>query len=220
MESGGKPLKTREMGEWVMGRTVIFILIGYLSGNVLYANVFGNIFGVRERYAESTDKNPGTANAYKYGGFWCGTLTLLFELVKGALPVYFYVRTSGGLNGWGLPLVMAAPVLGHIFPVFHEFHGGKGIAVTFGCLVGLIPYIRPLLVFAASFIFLSVIVKVYPHYYRTIAAYLLSVVLMLARRPVPNVFVGFLVIAGLVCLRMAMSREEKESLEVKLLWMR
>lgn len=209
----------REMGEWGMGRTLIYILIGYLSGNVLYANVFGNIFGVRERYAESADKNPGTTNAFKYGGFWCGTLTLLFELMKGALPVLFYVRT-GGLNGWGLPLVMAAPVLGHILPIFHEFHGGKGIAVTFGVLAGLIPYIRPLLLFAAAFIFLSVIVKVSPHYYRTIAAYLLSVALMLVRRPVPNVFVGFLAIAALVCLRMALSREEKESLEVKLLWMR
>lgn len=202
-----------------MGRTIIYILIGYLSGNILYANVFGNIFGVRERYAESADKNPGTSNAYKYGGFWCGTLTLVFELMKGALPVLLYVRT-GGLNGWGLPLVMAAPVLGHIFPIFHEFHGGKGIAVTFGVLAGLIPYAMPLLLFAAAFIFLSVIVKVSPHYYRTIAAYLLGVVLMLVRRVVPHVFVGFLVISGLVCLRMAMSREEKESLEVKLLWMR
>ena len=203
-----------------MGRTILYILIGYFSGGVLFANLFGELFGVRDRYAESADRNPGTANAYTYGGFWCGTLTLIFELLKGALPVWLYVRALPSLHGWGVALVMAAPVIGHIFPAFHDFRGGKGIAATFGSLLGLFPYVRPVIVFAASFIFLSVIVKVSPHFYRTIAAYVLALALLLLRRTAPCVLMGFLLITAAVCLRMAKSTEKRESLEVKLLWMR
>lgn len=203
-----------------MGRTILYIIVAYLSGDILYANLFGKLFGVRERYEESADKNPGTANAYTYGGFWCGTMTLICELAKGAVPVFLFIRSSAGIHTWALPIVLAAPVIGHIFPVFHKFHGGKGIAVTFGVLVGLLPYAKPLLIFAAAFIFLSVCVIVSPHYYRTIASYLVSVALMLLMNVEAEVCIGFVAVAALVCLRMVMSREEKEKLEVRLLWMR
>ena len=193
-----------------MRKAIVVLLLGYLSGSVMYANIFGAIFGVRERYAESPDRNPGAANAYKYGGFWCGTLTLIFELLKGALPVYFALRLTPALSQQALPFVLAAPVLGHILPIFNRFRGGKGIAVTFGVLLGLFPYMKPLLLFAGVFIFLSVCVRISPHYYRTIAAYIVTAVIM----PLS------LLLAAMVCVRMALSREDKERMEVKVLWMR
>lgn len=202
-----------------MGKTFLYILVAYLSGSVLYANVFGELFGVRDKYADKPDKNPGVANAYSCGGFWCGTLTLIFDFAKAAVPVYLFTHTAG-VESWGLPLMLAAPVAGHILPIFYGFHGGKGIAATFGSLAGLFPYILPLLLFAASFIFLSVVVKVSPHYYRTIAAYLMAVGLMLICRVPAGVLMGFLIVTALVCGRMALSREEKAKFEVKLLWMR
>lgn len=202
-----------------MGKTILYILVAYLSGSVLYANVFGELFGVRDKYAEKPDKNPGAANAYSCGGFWCGTLTLIFDFAKGAAPVYFFTRTAG-VASWGLPLMLAAPVAGHIFPIFYGFHGGKGIAATFGALAGLLPDLLPVLLFAVSFIFLSVIVKVSPHYYRTIAAYLMTLGLMPVRHVPSGIFVGFLMITALVCAKLALSREEKSKFEVKLLWTR
>ncbi len=203
-----------------MRNIIILLMLSYLSGSVLYANIFGALFGVKERYAESADKNPGVSNAYVYGGFWCGTLTLICELMKGALPVYLALRTEPALSHQVLPLILVAPVAGHILPVFNKFHGGKGIAVTFGVLIGLFPYVRPFVVFAAMFIFLSVVVRITPHYYRTIAAYVVSTAIMPFARVSGWVCFSFLLMAALVCVRMFLSREEKERIEVKLLWMR
>lgn len=202
-----------------MTRTLLYILLAYLSGSVLYANIFGDLFKVRERYALSADKNPGVANAYTYGGFWCGTLTLIFELAKGAVPVFFLTRLPG-LRPWAAPVILAAPLVGHIFPVFYDFHGGKGIAVTFGCLMGLFPYTRPVAILAAAFIFFSVIVVVTPHYYRTITAYAAAALAMWLNDIRPAVFGAFIFMVALGCLRIYMGHEEKEKLEVKLLWMR
>lgn len=202
-----------------MTRTILYILLAYLSGSVLYANIFGDLFKVRGKYAQMPDKNPGVANAYACGGFWCGTLTLCFELLKGAVPVFFLMRAPG-LRDWGVPILLAAPLVGHILPVFFDFHGGKGIAVTFGCLLGLFPYTRPVAVLAAAFIFFSVIVVVTPHYYRTMAAYVTAALVMWLNGTRHAVLGAFIFMTALGCLRMYLGHEEKEKLEVKLLWMR
>lgn len=202
-----------------MTGTFLFSILGYLSGSVLYANVFGTIFQKKALYQNSPDHNPGTANAYIYGGFWCGTLTLLGDLLKGLLPVYLYLQLVPIQNKWGLSLVLAAPVIGHIFPLWNGFQGGKGIAATFGCLLGLFPYGQPFLLFAAVFIFLSVVLQISPHYYRTIAAYLLTALVMTAAGVSPAVWAGFLMITISVCFRLCLSKEKKDRFEVKLLWM-
>ena len=108
-------------------RTALFSLLGYLSGSVLYARVFARVFRKEEMIEKSKDKNPGTANAFLYGGFWCGCLTLLFDLLKGFVPVYLYLRCVGRTmpDGYGLSLVLAAPVVGHAFPVFYRKSSGR-----------------------------------------------------------------------------------------------
>lgn len=199
---------------------VFFFFLGYLSGSVLYANVFGAIFGKKALYAQSKDQNPGTANAYRYGGFWCGTLTLLFDLLKGFLPVFLYLHFAPGQKGWGLSLILAAPVAGHIFSVFEGFRGGKGIATTFGSLLGLFPYRLPFFLLAAAFIFLSVGLRITPHYYRTLAAYFFAAFAMVFAGVAAQVWMSFWAITAMVCLRLHLGGEEKERPEVKLLWMR
>lgn len=76
-----------------------------------------------------------------------------FDMAKGFVPVYAYVHmTQMNLaESNGLALVLAAPVAGHIFPVWHHFKGGKGIAVSFGSLLGLIPMWYPVLSLAVCF---------------------------------------------------------------------
>jgi len=202
-----------------MTQASLFALLGYLSGSVLYANLFGTVFIGTDLYKNSPDGNPGAANAYQYGGVWCGTLTLACDLLKGFLPVFLYLRLMPDLSDKALALVLAAPVAGHIFPVFSKFHGGKGISTTFGCLLGLFPYGLPFALFAAAFIFLSVGLRISPHYYRTIAAYLATAAGLILLHAAPAVKLGFLLITGAVCLRMYLSKEEKEKFEVKLLWM-
>ncbi len=199
--------------------TIVFAALAYLSGSVLYANVFGTIFGKKELYQNSADKNPGTANAYIYGGFLCGTLTLICDLLKGFLPVFMYLRFVPEQEEWGLALVLAAPVIGHIFPLFSKFHGGKGIAATFGSLLGLCPYFKPVLIFAAVFVFLSTVLRINPHFYRTLFAYIFTAALFFCGVS-PAVKAGFIIITAAVCVRLCFSREEKENPEVKLLWTR
>lgn len=201
--------------------TLLYIMIGYLSGSVLYARIFGRVFKKDGILPESRDHNPGAANAFRYGGFWCGLLTLCGDMLKGFLPVWLYVQEADSIPFFrqGLLLVLAAPVLGHIFPVFFGFQGGKGIAVTFGCLLGLAPDILPAAVLAFFFIFFSVILKVSPHFYRTIAAYTASCGAMFLLHIETAICVGFVLITSAVCLRLHLSTEAREKPEVKLLWM-
>ena len=152
--------------------SLCFTVFGYLSGSILFARVYAGLFG-KDLITDSKDGNPGTSNAFIYGGMACGILTLLGDLIKGVLPVLLYLRmTRGNIDAYFAP-VLAAPVLGHIFPVFYRFKGGKGIAVSFGCLLGMLPVSQPLLTLAVIYVVLSVGICVSPHYYRTIVTYTL-----------------------------------------------
>lgn len=173
---------------------------------------------------ESPDQNPGAFNAFQYGGFRCGVFTLCGDLLKGLLPVWLYIAGSG-VSLWHDPwlsLVMAAPVLGHILPVFYRFQGGKGIAATFGCLLGLLPTIRPVALFAVFFLLFTLGLQITPHYYRTLVTYLCTLAALFLTCGATSVCFGFLITTGLVFVRLLSSQEEKEKMEVKakLLWKR
>lgn len=195
----------------------LFAALGYLSGSVLFARIAGKLFG-KDVSGGSEDKNPGAFNAFRYGGFWCGLLTLCGDLLKGFLPVWLYLHAGMAKETGGLALVLLAPVMGHIFPLFYGFKGGKGIAVSFGCLLGLLPEYLPVAILAVVFIFFSVILKITPNYYRTICTYIFSAVLMNFCMPDSPAALGFLMIAGLVVLKLCFSTEKKEKFEVKVLW--
>lgn len=202
-----------------MPREIMFILLGYLSGSILYARLWMRLFHREDALQNSRDGNPGTANAFQYGGFLCGVLTLLCDLMKGFLPVFLYLRSLDAAGNAWLSLILAAPVLGHVFPVFSRFRGGKGIATTFGVLLGLLPEWLPAAALAVPFILFSTVVRICPHRHRTQAAYLLALLGMLLVKVHPCIAGGFLLIALIVWIRLAFSREPKESMQVKLLWM-
>ena len=161
-----------------MIRTFLFFVFGYFSGSILFARVYGTLFN-KVITGKSKDKNPGAANAFMQGGMLCGTLTLIGDILKGFLPVFLFLKVSGGAVGFGIALVLAAPVLGHNYSVFYRFEGGKGIATSFGCLLGLFPRLLPALILAFCYITLSVVVRISPHYYRTLAAYFAAAVIAL-----------------------------------------
>lgn len=223
----------KQQGEKKM-RDVWYILFGYLSGSILYARIFGELIAHRDITKQTKDKNPGTANAFMQGGFWCGVLTLAGDLLKGFVPVYFYLLHLTGRPGIALAFVVAAPVAGHIFPLLYvlqllrhraaeAFQGGKGIAVSFGTLLGLFGRfgLRPALLLAFSFLFFSGIVRVTPHYYRTLWTYINTGILMHFqhfRIEDRNIRVGFLLITAMVVYHLCRSTEEKEAMQVRILW--
>lgn len=200
-----------------MDHTIIHIIAGYLSGSILSARIFSALMK-KDILLYSSDSNPGTANAFTYGGFFCGILTLLGDILKGFIPVYCYLLTAGNIS-LNLALVLAAPVIGHILPVFYHFKGGKGIAVTFGCLLGLYPVVTPAFILAFTFIFFSLIIRIIPHYYRTMAAYIAALIIMYFTDIFMPVLMGFLIICIAVMIRLFLSNEQKERLQVRLLWM-
>lgn len=203
-----------------MTTALCFALAGYLCGGVLFARLAADLFGKTAILRESRDGNPGAANAFTYGGFWCGALVLCGDLAKGFLPVWLYLHSSGaaGRSPLLLALVLAAPVIGHAFPLFYHFQGGKGIAVTFGCLLGLAPSWRPVLTLALTFLFFSLVVRVKPHSHRTAITYFCAVVLMALGQVEPDVLAGFCLMTGVVVLRLSLSPEARHKPEVKLLW--
>lgn len=201
--------------------TLLFALYGYLNGSVLYARVFAKLFGKGDIVLCSNDKNPGTSNAFKYGGFWCGVLTLAFDILKGFVPVFLFMlflKTHNRALPFGAGLVMVSPVLGHAFPLFFGFNGGKGIAATFGSLLGLIPIWQPVAVLALFFIFFSVILKISPHYQRTVVAYFCSALGIASLNGCKTVAIGFLIITATVYIRMFLSNEQREKVRVEFLW--
>lgn len=93
-----------------MKEAFFFIIIGYLSGSILFAPLFGKLLRGRDVLTESSDGNPGAANAFKYGGFWCGVLTLCGDMAKGFLPMHFYLRTGGRPDDTGVAACGSVPV--------------------------------------------------------------------------------------------------------------
>lgn len=204
-----------------MATEIWFIAAGYLCGSILFARLISVLLKKRNFIQDSPDHNPGAANALKYGGFLCGTLTLLGDVIKGFLPVHMclkYVKDIE-INPFLFTLILAAPVIGHIFPVFYRFQGGKGIAVTFGCLLGLYPRLKPVLTLAAIFLFFSLILCVTPHLQRTEISYVTTLICLVIQRLEVWITGGFAIILVCVCIRLHLSKEERQKMKVKLLWL-
>lgn len=198
----------------------LFILAGYLLGSLLFGPYFGKIISKKDILAGSRDHNPGTTNAFMQGGFWCGALTLICDIGKGFLPAFLCLRLLFPKfhSELGLTFVLLSPVLGHVFPVYHHFRGGKGIATTFGVLLGFAPNLGPALVLAFFFILFSLVIRITPHFYRTAATYILSAAVLFIWGSRLSIRLGFLLITILVCLRLHLSGEEREELKVRFLW--
>ena len=150
----------------------------------------------------SEDGNPGTYNAFRYGGAVCGTCVLLLELLKGFLPVWLCERTAGLQSLW-FAAVMAAPVLGHAYSIYHRGRGGKAIAVSFGVLLGLVPagIWQPLAMLVLFYLLFSLLLKIKSHVRRSIVTYLCfaaGTCLAVEERPV---LIGSLLIAETVIYR-------------------
>lgn len=198
--------------------TTKYMIFGYLCGSILFARIAASVFLKEEILTASKDKNPGTANAFVFGGFWCGLLTLLGDLGKGFLPVFLFMRECPDpLFSFACIPVLAAPVFGHIFPLFHHFQGGKGIAVSFGVLLGLFPIWKPVAILIGYFLVFSLILKITPHFHRTMVTYICSAATMYALLGSNGISAGFLLITAIICLRLHLSKEKREKIKVKLL---
>ncbi|MDQ7039260.1 MAG: glycerol-3-phosphate 1-O-acyltransferase PlsY [Aquificota bacterium] len=116
-------------------------LFGYLLGSVLFGEIIAKAKGVNIR--EIGSGNVGATNVGRALGKRYALLVFLLDAGKGFLPAYlgFRVMDTGST---GMVLVGLAPVVGHMFPLFSRFRGGKGVATAFGVLTALSPVVAVL----------------------------------------------------------------------------
>lgn len=110
----------------------------YLLGSVSFAVVISRLFGLADPRSYGSG-NPGATNVLRSGSKAAAALTLLGDAAKGALAVWL-VRASGpqfGLGELAVTLAALAAFVGHLYPVFFGFKGGKGVATFLGALLAL-----------------------------------------------------------------------------------
>lgn len=112
-------------------------LLAYLLGSLSFAVIVSKVMGLKDPRSYGS-KNPGATNVLRSGSKAAAITTLLLDGLKGWLPVVL-VKWFGGDYGLGDGTVAAvgfAAFLGHLYPVFFQFKGGKGVATAAGVLLG------------------------------------------------------------------------------------
>ena len=111
---------------------ILMVLIGYLAGSLSTGIIVARLMGLGDP-REDGSGNPGATNLLRLGGRSAAAATLLGDALKGVLPVL--AGHALGLSNGLLALVGLAAFLGHLYPIFFGFRGGKGIATGLGVLV-------------------------------------------------------------------------------------
>ncbi len=119
---------------------ILATLAAYLTGSLSFAVIVSRLMGLQDPRTFGS-KNPGATNVLRSGSKPAAIVTLLLDGLKGWLPV-FLVRVYGkpyGLEDGTVALVALAAFLGHLYPVFFRFQGGKGVATFIGVVFGIHP---------------------------------------------------------------------------------
>ncbi len=116
------------------------VLAGYLIGSLSFAVIVSRVMGLNDPRTFGS-KNPGATNVLRSGSKGAAIITLLLDAAKGWLPVVL-VKWYGAAYGLGegtMAMAGLAAFVGHLYPVFFKFKGGKGVATACGVLLGISP---------------------------------------------------------------------------------
>ena len=108
----------------------LIIILSYFLGSINFAYITARIKGID--ISSSGSGNPGTSNVLRTLGKGSAAIVLIGDLLKGAIPVIFFSEDQYFL------LYGVAAVLGHIYPVFYKFKGGKGVATYLGVYIAIV----------------------------------------------------------------------------------
>ena len=112
---------------------LIGAVVGYLIGSLSFAVIVSRLFGLADPRSYGSG-NPGATNVLRSGSKGAAILTLVFDALKGYVPVV--IALEMGLSEPVVTLVGLGAFLGHLWPVFFKFEGGKGVATAAGVLLG------------------------------------------------------------------------------------
>jgi len=119
---------------------ILVLLAAYLIGSVSFGVVVSKLMGLADPHTYGSG-NPGATNVLRTGNKKAALFTLLGDVGKGVLAVLLarWLAPSLGLSDMIIMLVGLAAFIGHLYPVFHGFKGGKGVATAGGVLLALNP---------------------------------------------------------------------------------
>ncbi len=118
--------------------TLVAVVLAYLLGSISFAIIVSRIVGLADPRSFGS-KNPGATNVFRGGNKGAAVATLILDAFKGWLAVWV-ASTYGpryGIDDVGVAAVALAVFLGHIYPVYFGFRGGKGVATALGVLIAL-----------------------------------------------------------------------------------
>ena len=118
--------------------TVFMLITAYLLGSISSAILVCRLRGLPDPRTQGSG-NPGATNVLRIGGASSAVLVLFFDMLKGALPTYIGYKLH--IDAISLGLIAIAACLGHIYPVFFDFKGGKGVATAFGAMAPIGEYL-------------------------------------------------------------------------------
>ena len=190
-----------DMHEWWLG--LLAALLAYLAGSLSFAVIVSRLMNLNDPRSYGSG-NPGATNVLRSGNKVAAALTLLLDGLKAFIPLWCVQQYGAefGLAGGTVATVALAAFLGHLFPVFFRFRGGKGVATAIGASFG----IHPLLGVATGMTWLII---AYFFRYSSLAALVAAVFTPLyyllcdgtAWRSEPAVAVTLGLIAGLLLWR-------------------
>ena len=122
--------------------TVAMTVAAYLLGSISFAVVMSKVYGIADPRTYGS-KNPGATNVLRSGNKGAAVMTLLGDGAKGWLAVFLadHFASALGVGDTAVALVAIAVFLGHLWPVFFRFVGGKGVATALGVLLGINPWL-------------------------------------------------------------------------------
>ena len=118
--------------------TLIATIAAYLIGSISFAVVMSRVFGLSDPRTYGS-KNPGATNVLRSGNKKAAIATLIGDAAKGWFAVWLaqLLAERFDVGDFGIALVALAVFLGHLYPIFFKFVGGKGVATALGVLLGL-----------------------------------------------------------------------------------
>jgi len=114
----------------------LLIVLGYLFGSVTTAVIVARLLNLPDPRTQGSG-NPGATNMLRLGNRYAALFTLLGDVLKGTLPII--LARAINISDLDQALIAVAAFLGHIYPIFFHFRGGKGVATALGVLIGLAP---------------------------------------------------------------------------------
>jgi len=116
------------------------IVLSYLIGSISFAVIVSRLMGLADPRSYGS-KNPGATNVLRSGNKVAAALTLLGDALKGWVAVFLVAHLADhfGLSDEAVPLASLAVFVGHLYPIFFRFKGGKGVATAAGVLLAVNP---------------------------------------------------------------------------------